>query len=153
MSCASDAWANDEAATLLVDLAARGIDVSVQAGLLVVRPASALSDADVRLLRIHRDDLKLLALACTDAVLDRLSRLRAGQHHDVRRARLGACYTCGEPLQCEGPAVGRCGPCAVAARIWSAAPVTADALARYAADVRGPASTSRPGLFDQAARA
>lgn len=137
MSSTSDAWLNLEARRLLSDLADRGIVVTVRAGTLDVRPASHLRPDEPARLRQHKPDLLVLVLACTDAVLDRLLEMRAGRLGRAITTTPGRCHVCADHLPADREH-GRCGPCALAARLYAGAPLTTDVLRLYPADVRGP---------------
>lgn len=134
----SDAWQNLEARGLLLDLADRGVSVTVRAGRLDVRPASLVTPEEVVLLRQHKRDLLVIVLACTDAVLDRLLDMRAGRLLDARPSTApGICHCCGIALPSDREH-GRCGWCALSSRLYAGAPLSPDLLLLFPADVRGP---------------
>lgn len=136
MLSASDARQNVDARLLLSDLVDRGIRVTVRAGRLDVRPASLLTPGDVTAIKGNRSDLLILTLACSDDVLDRLLDMRAGRLGRAVVLLPGRCHVCGAALPDDRPH-GRCGPCALAARLYAGAPLTTDVLGLYPADVRG----------------
>lgn len=136
----SDAWQNHDARGLLLDLADRGVSVTVRAGRLDVRPASLVRPEEVAALRQHKRDLLVLVLACSDQVLDRLLEMRAGRLLNARPSTApGLCHCCGSALPSDREH-GRCGSCALASRLYAGAPLTPDLLLLFPADVRGPVS-------------
>lgn len=139
----SDAWENHEARALLLDLADRGVRVTVRAGRLDVRPASLVTPDEVALLRQHKRDLLVLVLACTDAVLDRLLEMRAGRLVQVTTTTAGLCHVCGEHLP-DDRQHGRCGWCALAARMYAGAPLLYSLLDLFPVDIRGPVAVPAP---------
>lgn len=149
MPSRSDAWENLAARALLLDLADRGVTVTVRAGRLDVRPASLVTPEEVTLLRSYKRDLLILVLACTDAVLDRLLDMRAGRLLEASPVTApGLCHCCGTALPSDREH-GRCGWCALASRLYASAPLDPDLLHLFPADVRGPVSI--PVTLDGAA--
>lgn len=148
MSPSSEAWQNEGAgAALLTDLADRGIVVSVVAGRLHLVPGDALTVADRALLQQQRAAV-LVAVLCRDRrTRDRLEGLRTGRLPLWPGAvDLARCYVCGGALPGHRP-LGRCGPCAVASRLFVGAPVPLDVLDLYDDETAGP---RRAGLFQEA---
>ena len=139
-----DVLANLEARGLLLNLDARGIHLQVRRGNLSVAAdqAAHLTQADVGAIKQHKPDLLVLVLICTDAVLDRLLALQRGEQQVVRST---GCYLCGHALPA-GRDAGRCGPCALAVRLYVGAPVPASVLDLFDTETTGRTTTPAAGL-------
>jgi len=151
---ASDVWQNTVARGLVLDLADRGVHLEVRLGRLQVAPMRLVSLGEVALLRGHRDDLIVLVLTCDDRTLNRLIDMRAGRQLGYARpSTAGHCHVCVDPLPDDRPH-GRCGWCAIAARLYAGAPVPSDLVSLFPSDIRGPLAVPFPlgGAlpFDQA---
>jgi hypothetical protein len=147
---ASDVLANVDACELFVDLADRGIVLASQSGRLVSPTPERLTEADRAGIATHRDALRLLSLIVTDATLDRLDAFRPGALSGRRPKAcvIGWCYVCGLAWP-RHRAVGRCGWCALAARLVAGAPLSADLLALFDDSIAGQAPRGGPStLFE-----
>jgi hypothetical protein len=144
----SDVLENLVARGLLLDLADRGVSMKVQHGALTVWPMARVAPYEVELLRRHRDDLRILVLVCDDRTLDRLLEMRAGRLGQTITTTAGHCHCCSDLLP-DDREHGRCGWCAVAARLYAGGPVPADVLRLFPPEVRG-LEVPVPALADQA---
>jgi hypothetical protein len=138
-----DVLQNLVARGLLLDLADRGIELFVRRGNLASVQAAALTEADRTALRQHKPDLLMLVLMCTDQTLDRLLDLRAGRLLEARHHEDGRCHSCNGELPA-GRRHGRCGWCAVAARLYAGGPVPASLLHLFPPDIAGPQHVPLP---------
>lgn len=150
-----DVLTNTEARRLLLALDARGIALQVRRGNLATTRADRLTDEDRAALRRHKSDLLVLVLIADVRTLDRLLAVRAGRPFSGGAPNEGACYCCGLPLPASRPA-GRCGWCALAARLYAGGPIPADLIDLFPDDIRGAVAAPIPASalpFDAAAPA
>ncbi len=139
-----DVLANVEARGLLLDLDARGIHLLVRRGNLATTTPERLTEADRAALRRHKADLLVLVLMTDDRCLDRLLALRAGRGLTAVNRALGCCHTCGDALPPSRP-TGRCGWCALAARLFASGPIPPDVIELFGEDIRGTQTASQAG--------
>ncbi|MGV3516166.1 hypothetical protein [Luteitalea sp.] len=149
---AGDVLGNVEAREFLLDLQGRGIGLAVDRGQLAAAQVDALTSADVSALRRHGAALRVLVLMADARCVDRLLELHRLSGRAWPWASEGRCYACGGELPDERPA-GRCGWCALAARVYAGAPVPPDVIDLFDESIRGAASatpSANPLEFDEA---
>lgn len=131
---------------LLLELEARGVRLLVRRGNLAAKAHERLNDADRAALVRHKRDLLLLVLLCDERTLDRLAALWRGSGCPQTLLAPGTCYSCGELLP-EHRTTGRCGFCALAARLYAGAPVPPDALWLFGEELAGALPVPQPAAL------
>jgi hypothetical protein len=131
---------NSPAVALLVELEAAGLQVVERDGVVYVRPAGQLTDAQRELLREERAAILTLLRICDDGVTDRRVAFEkvlseaTGATLPALLFRAGVpytrhtCYSCGDSIS---QSWGRCWRCSLAARLACRQGIHADWIASY----------------------
>ncbi len=140
----SDALSNPVAVHIVAALADRGIRLSVRRGMLAATRAQELTDEDRATLRQYKAAVMVLVLLGDARTRERLAARQAGRGL-LEPAAAGHCHTCGERLPRRRP-LGRCGWCALAARLEAGGPIPEDVLTLFDPAIVGPQPVTPEGL-------
>ena len=153
-SPSSDVLANLTARAALLDLADRGVELSLRAGRVHATNAHLVTTDERAALSVHQASLAVLILIADERTLDRLLLLRAGRlPGSARVSAPDSCHSCAGTLP--GAAVAsRCGWCALATRLHAGGPIGIDVLELFDRAIVGELGRRSGGLaFDLAVSA
>jgi hypothetical protein len=151
-----DVMAHADARALLDRLQRAGIRLQLSRGNICSLQSDRIAPEDVMSIRQWKPIIMVLLLAFDERTLDRLVSLKAGRlgGPDAEATERPSCYACGENLPRRRP-MGRCGWCAIAARLHAGCGVPLDVLALFDPAIVGdrPARARKPLPFDVGAPA